>query len=372
MRRVRPGPELEAARRQIREGWAEEESALRPPPFPILGLTVPHPTPVALHGVESADGEVTGVGLGYGVGEPAAHPQIAVSTYPLDKNPYPPDLAGLVRTLDPSEWDAWPRESDRETTVSIAGQYCPAEVVRKGAAWVLRAETTVGGVGLLVGVLSRTWPLEEATLAQVEDLEVFLAGRREQMEALFAREPGRPPPEEWDLPAVRGTEAHVELARSTSAHLRAVHAAVTEGRRPPRPEDGSPERWERATRAQIALTGQERPEAEDAVHSMINHLGELAQHADWFHADLAEQALAETIEYVALSRDVPSAPAQRAWSRWQDHLRDRPHRDRPRFGPEAKQTQDEAAGQRRWFQETSLLQREWETAWQHWVDERRE
>jgi hypothetical protein len=116
----------------------------------------------------------------------------------------------------------------------------------------------------------------------------------------------------------------------------------------PLPSDYA-QRWEVATRAQMELAGQGRHEAEDAIHSAINHLCQLVQSASWFgDFDLAEDATAETLDHIAYGRDVPSAEAQRAWSRYWDL-----HGQQPPA-----------------FESLSSAEESWLAAWQRWVERR--
>jgi hypothetical protein len=185
-----------------------------------------------------------------------------------------------------------------------------------GRAWAAIAQVRLDDVALLVTIAARGWPVSELALARVDDLEPFLAGRRERVEAALARAGTRPGPEDWELPPARGLEGHQALAGAMIATAQARREAGGLLRDASLGSDYA-RRWEVATRAQMALAGQQREQAEDAVHSMANHLCQLAGSANWFgNPDLADRAIAETLDYVAFSRDVPSAAAQRAWSRY--------------------------------------------------------
>jgi hypothetical protein len=99
----------------------------------------------------------------------------------------------------------------------------------------------------------------------------------------------------------------------------------------------------------MELAGQGRDEAADAIHSAINHLCQLVQSANWFsNADLADEATAETLDYVTYARDVPSAQAQHAWSRYWDL-----HGQQPPA-----------------FESLASAKETWLAAWQRWVEHR--
>jgi len=80
--------------------------------------------------------------------------------------------------------------------------------------------------------------------------------------------------------------------------------------------------WQAAVRRQAALAEQSEPDARRTVAGTVEHLSALSADAGWFRADgaLRERAIAETLLYdTGLSHDVPSRPAQQAWSRKREH-----------------------------------------------------
>lgn len=353
MRRVRPGPERDAAIRRMRERWAADDAALKRAAFPILGLAPPFPSPVSLGSFGTADDQVTDVGLQYGAPGPAPAPLVTVNTAiaPVDRGPLP--VADVLRDLltAAEDFDQSPppgRGDPDAAEILIDGHPQLASILDNGPAWAAVAGPCIDDVALLVTISARDWPLSRLALTRVDDLEPFLAGRRERVEAALARAGSHPGPEHWDLPAASGLDGHRALADMMIAIMRERMASGFPFQRSPLASDYG-KRWEIATRAQMALAGQSRDDAEDAIHSMINHLCQLVQSARWFtNAQLAERSIGETLDYVAHGRDVLSAEAQQAWSRyWSLHGQEPP-----------------AIGS------LSSAEESWLAAWQHWVDHR--
>jgi hypothetical protein len=75
--------------------------------------------------------------------------------------------------------------------------------------------------------------------------------------------------------------------------------------------------WEAAVRRHMELAEVPESAANEAVTILVNQLLSLREDAEWFRNDarLRERAIAETLLYsTELGRDVPSRPAQEAWS----------------------------------------------------------
>ncbi len=353
MRYLRAGPERDAAIQRMRNHWAAQDAALRRGSFPVVGLAPPFPGPVALGGTESVNGEVTRVGLLYGGHDPAAGPRVTVSTAPAPRDAESLPVADVLRDAlqdvlrdETDDADVLPDRAVAEVTVLLDGVPQVTHTLGNEQGWAAITRVGIDGVALLVTIAAHGWPLSELRLAHVDDLEPFLAGRRERVEAALARAGTQPGPEDWELPPAEGLEGHRALADMMVAMARANEEAGGPRREAPLPS-GYAQRWEVAIRAQMALAGQPREQAEDAVHSMANHLGQLARAASWFgNPDLADRATAETIAHVAVSRDVPSAAAQRAWSAYWTL-----HGQRPRE-----------------FTALTAAQDAWLTAWQRWAE----
>ncbi|HSR82781.1 MAG TPA: hypothetical protein VLM11_01205 [Streptosporangiaceae bacterium] len=353
MRRVRPGPERDAFIQRMRDRWTADEAALRAAPFPILGLAPPFPTPVGLGTFATVNGQVTDVQLRYGEPGPAPGPVVTVSTAVVAGNPgwitISDALRDLMGEVAAIEHPPPPKRADAEAAeILIESVPRSARIVDNGLAWAAIAELYVDDVALVVTVAARGLPLSGLALTRVDDLGPILASRRERFETALARSSSLPSPEDWDLPPARGLAGHQALATAMIAMTRESKAAGGVLRDAPL-GSGYAQRWEVATRAQMDLARQGRDEAEDAIHSMVNHLCQLAQSANWFtEADLADYAVAETLDHVAHRRHVPSAEAQEAWSRyWGLHGQDPPA-----------------------FAELSSARAAWQAAWQRWVERR--
>jgi hypothetical protein len=353
MRRVRPGPERDAFIRRMRERWAADDAALKRAGFPILGLAPPFPSPAGLGSFGTTGGQVTEVGLQYGGPGPAPAPLVTVTTAlaPGDRGSLP--VADVLQDLLTSSGDFGqsppPGRGDPDAAeILIDGIPQLASILDNGRAWAAVADPWIDDVALLVTISARDWPLSGLALTQVDDLEPFLVGRRERVEAALARGGSHSGPEDWDLPAGSGLDGHRALADMMIAITRERMASGFPFQRSPLASNYA-QSWEIATRAQMALAGQARDDAEDAIHSMVNHLCQLVQLAGWFtNPELARRAIGETLDYVAHGRDVPSAEAQQAWSRyWGLH-----GQEPPAFGS------------------LSAAEESWLAAWQRWVDHR--
>ena len=352
MRRVRPGPKSDAFIRRIREQWAADEAALNRASFPILGLVPPFPYPVGLTSFGATNGQITSVGLQYGTAGPTPASRVTVSTEASgDRGAIP--VADVLRDLlresqDPGQPLPLGRQDPEAAEVLIDGTGWPASILDNGRAWAAVAEPHIDDVALLVIVAAFDWPLSGLKLTRVDDLEPFLASRRERVEAALARSGSHAGPEDWDLPPADGLAGHQALTEMMIAVTRERMASGFPADRSPLANDYA-RRWEVATRAQMALAGQSRDDAEDAIHSVINHLCQLVQSANWFtNSDLADTATAETLDHVAYGRDVPSAEAQLAWSHyWGLHGQDLPA-----------------------FESLSSAKESWLAAWQRWVEHR--
>jgi hypothetical protein len=353
MRRVRPGPERDAFIQRMRDRWTADEAALRAAPFPILGLAAPFPSPIGLGSFETVNGRVSSVGLRYGGFGPSSRPLAMVWTAPAAGDRASPSVADVLRDLTGEAPDldqsVQPSAAEPETAeILIDGVAYPARTMDSNMRWAAIVEPYVDDVAVVVTVAAHGWPFSGLALTRVDDLEPFFAARRERIEALLARGGSHRGPEDWDLPPARGLAGHQALATVMIAMTRESKAAGGVLRDAPL-GSGYAQRWEVATRAQMDLARQGRDEAEDAIHSMINHLCQLAQSANWFtESGLADRAIAETLDHVAYRRDVPSAEAQEAWSRyWGLHGQDPPA-----------------------FAELSSARVAWQAAWQRWVEHR--
>jgi hypothetical protein len=336
----------------MRERWAADEAALRRAPFPIVGLAPPFPGPVSLGSLETGNGQVLKVGLLYGETGLDSGPRVMVCTAPASadrsSNPVADLLRSLLREFEGDAEDSSPNHGVMQLAeVLLDGAPQPTHTLDNGRSWTAVAESWLDGIPVRVTVAARGRPLSDVALARVDDLEPFFAGRRERVEAVLARAGSQAGPEDWDLPPASGLAGHQALVSAMIAMTQARMAAGGLVRSPSLRSDYA-RLWEVATRAQMALAGQQREQAEDAVHSLVNQLCQLAESASWFsNSDLADKAVAETLDQVALGRDVPSAGAQQAWSRYWSL-----HGQRPPA-----------------FETLSSAKESWLAAWQHWAEQ---
>jgi hypothetical protein len=337
----------------MRERWTAEETALRQAAFPIVGLRPPFPGQAILGAVETVNDEVTKVGLRYGSPQLPTDPLVTVYTAlaSSESGSQPDDdvLEELLREHDADAADLpVARSAPRNTELLLDGVRERAHILDIGPVWAALARPSIDGVALVVTVAARGQPLAGLALAKVEDLDPYLAARRERVEAALARAASRPGPESWDLPPARGLAGHQALAGMMISIAQQGMAPGDRSHRSPLGGDYA-QRWEVATRAQMNLAGQRRDEAEAAIHSMVNHLCQLAQSASWFsEAGLAGDAVGETLEHVAYGRDVASAEAQHAWARYWDM-----HGQQPPA-----------------FSALSSAKESWLAAWQRWLEHR--
>jgi hypothetical protein len=220
-----------------------------------------------------------------------------------------------------------PQTTDEVTAAPVIDDIpVPAVVRREDDLWaaraVVRREDRDGQpVDLTVTVMGRGVSLEAVRLAPAGDLAPYLAGREEQQARLLQHlaSVAGPPPEELEIPPARGVEAYLALIEDSIASADASRRAAREGRCRREPRDWSDHEgrlWEAAVRAQMRLATQTRDQADEAVGSLVNHMIELSEAADWF-ADpaLRQPAIDESLRYVIFDSDVPSRPAQEAWQR---------------------------------------------------------
>jgi hypothetical protein len=371
MRRVPPGPERDALLERAERRHQLMEAAVRAAPFPVIGLAGEVPSPLALGGAEMSGETLTRVTLTYGFEQ--QQPLVIVRTALVEAG----NRGGFARssTEELEHWngpesdDALPqiREAE-ETEVTVEEQRVRASYRTGRRAWSLQFRIELDAAVLDVLVISRDRTLAGQHLERVRDVEPFIAGGRALRNALRHQAELRrePEPEEWDLPPAEGLAAHEELIRSALEHSRAFGAAGgVAPRRPPDPE--RPRRWEAATRAQMALAGEDRTAATDAVHRLVNHLTRLNDSADWFEdGALAEVTIAECIDHEALHHEVSSHEAQHAWARyWAVQMRPRP---RPNPGEPPAQTPEEMRAE---FEERAEAESAWRAAWLRWVTARR-
>ncbi len=357
-----PWRELRQLNRQLRVG----------PSFPVYEVRQPHLGAGALADAEGSDAGVDAVGLAWGnvvsVSGPMLHVRTARMPTSEEGGAVEPDLEDVLaderdRLYDHAGIDEPEPETREQYTGSlpINDRQVSVTVRREDGLWAARAvidvESGARAEAVMVTVVARGVAFDTVRLGRVADLAAYTAARRRFLRRVLGHRPVLTPPEQLDLPPTQGLQAHlavVELALSDADDLR---RAVREGRRWRPPRDWG-ERYgmlrEAAVRAQMTLGADTRSQAEDAVSSLVNHLAQLAEEADWFaYPALRQTAIDETIHYIVFDADVASRPAQQAWQRTWAARRRLP----PRGG----------AAMRDLFTSMEHDRFEWLDAWRRWA-----
>ncbi|MFF4650033.1 hypothetical protein [Streptomyces sp. NPDC001380] len=238
------------------------------------------------------------------------------------------DLTGL------DEGDGPRRARLAERTLLVDGVPVPArlrveEPGEAGGAELWAAQLTLhrprGEVGLTV--TARGLPAGSAALAATGDLGPYLAGRAlllEDQEARRAAARDGAGAGGAEAAAPVGLEAHRRLAFGSMERSRILADQLSSGRVPRTPRrlraDDDRDLWEEAVRQQMRLASESRQEADESVTSMVNHLGWLAERADWaIGTEDGRQAVEETVRHTVFGSEVPSLRAQQAWNAvWSD------------------------------------------------------
>src|SRR5215469_5627310 len=140
MRRVRPGPERDAAIQRMRERWAADEAVLTRAPFPILGLAPPFPSPLGLGSFETVNGHIVSIGLRYGGSGPPPDAVVTVTTAPASEDrdalPIGDVLDDLLRETSDVEHVGPAGHGEPEATeVFVDGVPWMASTIDNGQAW---------------------------------------------------------------------------------------------------------------------------------------------------------------------------------------------------------------------------------------------
>lgn len=374
---IPPGPDWERLRRDVPD---VEDALRRGPSFPVYEVREPRLGAGALAGAGSA-GDLWQVGLRWGEPLSRSGPMLSAWTarVPPDEEggPVEPELEEVLaderdRLYDDAGIDEPQPQSVEEISATLVIDDIPVSAVvrREDDLWAARVVLSREGrdgqpVDVMVTVMGRGVSLDAVRLAPAGYVAPYLAGREErearlvQQLALVA-DPAR---EKLELSAARGVEAHLALIEDCVADADASRRAVREGRRHREPRGAAEQQgrlWEAAVRAQMRLATQTRDEADEAVGSLVNHMTELSEAADWFgDPALRQPAIDESVRYVIFDSDVPSRPAQQAWQRSWDRRR------RPSFldPPAQEEAREIAASIER--DHAELL-----NAWRRWINER--
>jgi hypothetical protein len=198
----------------------------------------------------------------------------------------------------------------------------PALVCRSGIVWAARlrpADPAAGGV--VVTIVGRGVEPESVRLQSVADLRPMIEARTEMITARIERGRRQPPRPLPELEPAEGLAALLALTEFTLASNAELRAALRNRQRSQRGPDWGGLRsalWQRAVGEQQRLRGTDAQTADDVVTSTVNHPGFLQENAPWFTANprLRAAAIDETLRHAMLGDEVPSDPAQAAWTRY--------------------------------------------------------
>lgn len=331
MRQV-PEPDRGEWVRRLRErARLDAEELLPRPPFGVFGLAAPQLRPIALAEAGQVDGVWETITLAYGDWADPAGPFVTITSAVVRPDaPGPGTGADLVRVIDrernriadhaevDEEEPPGPPEYRREQ-LRAGGGRVSALVCQHGSVWAARLQA--GGV--TVTVAARGVAPSSVRLASVADLGPYLRGRGEMFGRLAERHRQQPLPVLEPAQGLAAYRALTEAALGSQARLLAALRAGREPRR--RAGEGATMHalWQRAVREQARISGIDARRADEIVTLVINHLTHLQERAPWFTAEprLREAAIDETLRHAVLGEDVPSEPAQQAWTRyWAHHV----------------------------------------------------
>lgn len=243
-----------------------------------------------------------------------------------------------LRTPGPRVWNVTHPVPPTSTSVPVTVLGLPDGPVSRtvlgaeaGNRWAAVLELPTAGVRIVVG--ARGVLHGPLLLEVVDDLTPWWEGRAAVDEGLSEVFDGPAGADLVDLPPARGFEAHeafASLVTGFPVHLGSELVGRT---------------WaaveERAVRAQMSWSGDDRATAAAAVTSFVHHLRALDDEAVLGpDVRLRAAAVAESARWTAFDSPVPSSPAQLAW---------------------------------RTLREFPSLQADqaWRRAWQQWVNDRR-
>jgi len=260
----------------VREQAARQQAALVHPPFVVWGLAAPPLSPHRVVDIDRGPSYCTSITLGYGDGAAS----VQVTTFGWFARRDRPDIESALREIGTGSHDT-------DTTIRVGAARAPARLRTDRTAWVATLTTPTAADVVVTG---RGVPFDAVGLARVDELASYWTEYRRR---------GGEQPRPWPV----GLDPHrrlvdAELATRTNRASRRL-------------------RFERAVRAQRVIARCDRARAMAVVRGMTEQVCALRADAAWF-ADpaLRARAIAETVRSAALSEDVPSGPAQRAWLVW--------------------------------------------------------
>ena len=335
----------EWVRRLRDQSRRDAESIVPRPNYPVYGLAAPTLAPAVLFH-QSANGFTVLVAQRYGSWETATGPHVTVTSAAPKSEISAASATSAVaasftygrRARDPESELLREIDAERKRVAVHAGvdldepaepprytrETLPADealVCRHGAMWAARLID--GPPEVIVTINGHGADPDMVRLETVTDLAPMLAARGEVFARLRERRRATPPPVLEPAEEVAAWRALADFSLAANARMR---EAARAGRGPRTPVGSGPMHaalWQRAVRERQRLAGCTTRAADDAVTSVINHLGHLDERAAWFSTDarLRAAAIDETLRRALLAESVPSEPAQDAWDRyWSDHL----------------------------------------------------
>jgi hypothetical protein len=313
--------------RRMRDIARQDAEDLVPrPDFGVLGLAAPVLRPAVLASYSQMNGAWDSISVAYGDPVAATGPYVTVTTAAG------PHVTGhgarteLLRAID-SERNrvadqAGVDEEDPAAPPAYERAQLPAGealICSHGTVWAARllagARSAPGQV--VVTITGRGVDRGAVRLEPAGDLRPYFEARNEILGQLTERRRRLAPPSLEPAEGVAAFRALAEHTLDQHARLR----AATRDQRVPRHRAGDPELyhalWRRAVREQQRVASVDERAANEVVTLVVNHLGQLLEHASWFtDPRLRAAAIDETLRHAMLGEKVRSAPAQRAWARY--------------------------------------------------------
>jgi hypothetical protein len=359
----------EWTRALLERAQRDAETLVPRPGCPIYGMASPVLRPVIVSRSSQTNGRWELITLSHG--DTLAGPYVNVTTEVADP-------VQVVRSSGEADVEAVLRdaiESDRQSQsgrpsgdadaarAEVTRERLPAGdalVVRHGGLWAARLPADATEAVTVTTAASGVAPAD-VRLEALPDLQSVIMERYEDLVRRVAERRRNPPPRPPlpELPPAEGIAALRALADFSLASHAEIRAAVRARSRPQHAPDWGPMHaalWQRAVREQQQVGEMDARAADEAVTSVTNHLGHLAEEA-WFTLDgrLREAAIDETLRHAMLRCAVPSAPAQLAWSRyWSARLAGAGQERHP-------------AAMRAEHESRLALDTDWRAAWEAWT-----
>jgi hypothetical protein len=359
----------EWARALLERAQRDAEALVPRPGCPIYGMASPVLRPVIVSRSSQTNGQWEQITLSYG--DTPTGPYVTVTTEVADavlfvRDSGEADVEAVLRdAIEDDRQSQGERLPDGADTVraEVTRERLPtgdALVVRDGGSWAARLAAD-GTEAVTVTLSGMGVAPEDVRLETLPDLRSVIMERYEylvrRVTELRRNPPPRPPLPE--LPPAEGVAALRALADFSLASHAEIRAAVRARSRPGHAPGWGPTHaalWQRAVREQQRAREMDARAADEAVTSVINHLGHLAEEA-WFTLDdrLREAAIDETLRHAMLGDAVLSAPALLAWSRyWSAHQ-------------EGMGQERDPAAMRAEHESRLVLDAEWRAAWEAWT-----